>query len=933
MANAHRFTRAWIAFLFTLSCTLWPVIARAQIAITGASLSGEIHDATGAPLADVVVDAHEQATNQRWQTRSDAQGRYRFLALPVGSYEITTVRDGFARRLVSLTLGLGQRVELGLTLEVAATEAVTVAAEAPVVETARTALAESVTPREIQDLPLNGRNYLDLTLLTPGASRTNTGAAQRFAETSAVPGTGISFGSQRNLSNTFVVDGLSANDDAAGLAGTFFSQDVIREFQVITSGGIAEFGRASSGVVNVVTQSGANDLSGRVYGFFRSDRFDARNPLSQREDPLSQQQYGLTLGGPIASDRTFYFGNFEQTRNERTGIITIAAANVSAVNTVLQATGYPGPLVGTGEFATGYDTTNLFGRVDHRLSDAHRLTGRYSLYDVASPNARTVGALNTESRGTSLDARDQTGAINLHSVVGAAGVNELRAQVTRSRLAAPPNDLVGPAVNISGVASFGTATFSPTARDINLYEVADSLSMQRGNHLLKAGGDVLFNDVTIQFPGALQGVYTFSTLANFQVGRYVQFQQAIGVPTQEQSNPNAGVFVQDEWRAAPGLTLNLGLRYDLQFIEDPIRTDRDNVSPRVGVAWAPGGGRTVVRASAGIYYDRIPLRAVSNALQRDGSKYKVAIVPGGGPAGPVFPDVLSAFPTNILSSITTMRPGIEDSETRQVFFQVERLLWGRATMATGYQYLDGRGLIMSRNVNVPTLTAAQAAALGVANLGRPDPSWANIGQFDSLGRSRYDGLTLSFRSNAGRLLNTRVSYTLSSGKDDSGNFFFSQPQDANDIHADWGPSDNDQRHRLTMSGVGEWPRREDPLSRVFGGFELSYVFVYTSAVPFNPQTGNDRNNDTNVNDRPAGLGRNSSRGFDLATLDVRVARRFRVSDVEIEGLVEAFNVLNRTNLQLPNATYGPGATPNPTFGVATAAGDPRQVQFGIRVAF
>ena len=154
------------------------------------------------------------------------------------------------------------------------------------------------------------------------------------------PGTGVSVAGQRNLANSFIVDGLSANDDAADLAGTFFSEEVVREFQVVTSGGVAEFGRASGGTISVVTQSG-NNLTGRAYEFFRDDLFDARNPLSTRrdgstnaplKDPLRQNQFGLSLGGPIAKDRTFWFGNFERTQLDRTGIVTIAPAAVAAIN-------------------------------------------------------------------------------------------------------------------------------------------------------------------------------------------------------------------------------------------------------------------------------------------------------------------------------------------------------------------------------------------------------------------------------------------------------------------------------------------------------------------------------------------------------------------------------------------------------------------------
>ena len=189
---------------------------------------------------------------------------------------------------------------------------------------------------------MNGRNFLDLALLVPGVSPTNIGSTQLFAETSAVPGQGISIGSQRNLSNSFIVDGLSANDDAAGLSGIPYGVDAVEQFQVVTSGGQAELGRALGGYVNVVTKSGTNALHGTVYDFIRDDNFNAPNALSGTKLPMDQQQYGGSLGGPLVRNRTFYFSNFEQRLLDQTGLVTILPENVPVINARLAAVGYPG---------------------------------------------------------------------------------------------------------------------------------------------------------------------------------------------------------------------------------------------------------------------------------------------------------------------------------------------------------------------------------------------------------------------------------------------------------------------------------------------------------------------------------------------------------------------------------------------------------------
>jgi hypothetical protein len=906
----------------------------AQQSVASATLSGHVEDARGASVSGADVTVTNVNTNQRRTARTDGEGRYRFAYLPVGAYTLTAAREGFAPLTLRLTLALGAALDVPLSLSVeGVSESVEVNSDLHALEAARTQTAATVTPKEIDSLPLNGRNYLDLALLVPGVSRTNTGTVQRFAETSAVPGTGVSVAGQRNLNNSFVVDGVSANDDAAGLAGTFYSQDVVREFQVVTSGGVAEFGRASAGVVNIVTQSGTNELRGRLYGFFRNQRFDARNPLAARRDPLTQAQYGATLGGPLTRDRAFFFLNFEQTRRHDAGVVTIKPTDAVAVNARLDALGFKGPRLETGEFAGGFDTSNLFARVDRRLGASNMLAARYSLYQIDSTNARSVGGLNAASRGTALGDRDQTLTASLVSTLSTKTISELRLQFTRSRLSAPVNDQTGPAVNISGVASFGTSSSSPTARDADTFEMAESVTRALGSHSLKAGADFLFNSVSVEFPGATRGVYTFSSLQNFLAGRYVTFQQAFGAPSQSQSNPNVGVFAQDEWRPRAGLTINTGLRYDVQFLPSPVETDADNFAPRVGVAFAPGDRRTVLRASFGLYYDRIPLRATSNALQRDGTKYVVAVLAFGQAGAPSFPSTLDSFPTGLLSSVTTIDPDIKESYAEQAALQVERELPGGGSLSVGYQHLRGLHMILSRNVNAPRFTAAEASARGVANLGRPDPRFANVSRYESSGDSYYDALTVSFNERASSWASLRVSYTFSKAIDDAGNFFFFTPQNNSDLRDERGLSDNDQRHRLTFSGSLEAPTHaRASMLRPLRGFVLSYLFQYGSRLPFNVVTGTDRNNDTNVNDRPAGVGRNTGRGFDYASLDLRLARKFSLSErVSVETIAEGFNVLNRSNFQTPNNTLRPDTLA--TFGRPSAADNPRQIQFGLRLNF
>ena len=422
-------------------------VAYAQDTITFASVSGRVTDPSGSVVAGAHVSARRTETNRTAATLTDREGRFRLPYLKVGAYEVIVSHPGFAQAMRPVTLTVGSAFELAIELTVAGEQnTVTVGAQAAVVETARTQIAGTVSQAEVQNLPLNGRNFLDLALVVPGVSPTNTASNQLFAETSAVPGQGISVGSQRNFSNNFIVDGLSANDDAAGLSGIFYGLDVVQEFQVVTSGGQAELGRALGGYINVITKSGTNAVHADLYGYFRNQRFNAANPLSNTKLPSTQAQYGASLGGPVKQDRTFYFANFEERALNQSGLITIAPASVAAINTRLSAVGYQGAQIATGLFSNPVHNTNFLGKMDHQIGKKDQFTVRYSLYDVHSNNSRGAGALNAATASAGLDNTDQTVAVSNVATLSAHTVNETRGQFTYSTLSALPTDPVGPAV-------------------------------------------------------------------------------------------------------------------------------------------------------------------------------------------------------------------------------------------------------------------------------------------------------------------------------------------------------------------------------------------------------------------------------------------------------------------------------------------------------
>lgn len=927
--------------------TFFVALAVAQETTNSASVSGRVTDPSGSTVPGAEVTARQIDTNISRTATSGDDGRFRLPYLRVGPYEITVKKEGFAPSVQALTLTVGSAFELPVSLAIATEQTEVVVNDEPtVLEGARSQIAGTVLQSEVRSLPLNGRSFLDLALLVPGVSPTNTRSTQLFPETSAVPGQGISVGSQRNFSNNFIVDGLSANDDAAGLSGIFYGLDTVQEFQVVTSGGQAELGRALGGYISVVTKSGTNTLHGDIYNYFRNQRFNAANPLSHGTLPLTQMQYGASLGGPLVRDRTFYFANFEQRRLNQSGLTTISPANVAAINTRLNAVGYQGPQVTTGLYPNPVRNTNLLAKVDHQFSPIDQFSVRYSMYDAFSSNSRGAGGLSAPSASSDLDNRDQTLAVSNIVTLSPRTVLETRGQFTYSDLQALPTDPFGPAVTINGVATFGRLSSSPTGRVNKLYEVVNNLSHQAGAHAIRVGANFLLNDTNIFFPRADLGRYTFASLANFLTGTYTNlgFTQNFGITERAQTNPNVGFYVQDEWKATSRLTLNAGLRYDLQFLET-ISTDTNNFSPRLGFAWSPFESRkTIVRGGAGLFFDRVPLRALANALMAANNttdlsqlqQTSITLAPTQSGA-PVFPNILnSALPSTALVSLSTMDRNMKNAFSQQASLEIEQQVGERSTVSVGFQHLRGLHLIANINQNVPTCTAA-----GDNNGCRPNPNYANNSEYSSEADSNYNALHVSFVQRPSEWGSFRLSYTYSKSLNNVGEFFFSGPINNYNLWDDYGRSDDDQRHRLVLQGTVRTSNA--PASTLWGqltrGWELGSMFQYYSALPFNITTGGNTIQGTPA--RPivngAFISRNSGEGYDFLNLSARLSRSFQLSDeVRLQGMVEAFNALNRVNGVTNNGVFGTGAYPsNPSasFGQMISAGEPRSLQLAVRLQF
>jgi Carboxypeptidase regulatory-like domain/TonB dependent receptor len=956
-----RFTRVPVFVSVTLFVFLLGSL-RAQETLTAASVTGRVLDPSGAAVPHASISALQSATHESYTTQADAQGRFRLPYLPVGMYRISAQANGFQEAVTQAQLSIGAAFDLTLRLALLqATSSVQVSAQPPVVETNRSQISETVDQSEAANLPYEGRNYLDLSLLLPGVSPTNTASTQTLAETSEVAGQGYSVNSQRNFSNSFIVDGISANDDAAGVAGSVFGMDVVREFQVVTAGGQAEFGRALGGYFNIITRSGTDDLHGTAYGFLRNQRLNADNALSGGKLPLTQGLYGASIGGPLQKDRTFLFGNFEEGRLKTDGIITITPANGAQINARLIATGYQAPLLPVGTAATTLYPTTLhtdtaFLRGDRRFRQNDQFNIRYSFYKLSSINARGAGGLNAVSNGTSVYDTDHAIAASNIATLSPRTFNETRGQFIYDSLTAPPNDQAGPVITISGIATLGRSVSSPTGRLNHLYEVVDNVVMERGPHTFKTGVDFLYNDDTITYPQSIRGSYTFSSLANFSKGIYNTqgYTQNFGIPTVQQNNPNIGFYAQDEWKVSPAFTLNLGVRYDLEFLKT-IDTATRNISPRIGFAWSPySSGRTVVRASYGIFYDRVPLRPLANALLSahntidPGQAALLSYTFSPGQAGaPVFPQVASEPPAGALENYSLMNPNIHTPYSQQISLGVQQQLSSNSTLGVSYQHLRGLHLIGSLNTNINTDGT------------RPDPTRGNIKPYSSVFDAYFDGMEVSLQQRPVPWGSARVSYTWSKAIDDISEFFFSAPINNFDPGQDRGRSDDDQRHRVVFNAIVNSPA--GPAhgwgAHLTHGWLLGGILQYYSPLPFNISTGTTTRQATTQRPCAIGLnltangglnpctealpgaviGRNVGKGFDFFSLNARLSRTFALTErVRLEGVAEAFNSLNRRNNMIPNATWGPGAypsAPNPTFGQATAVGDPRSIQLAARLTF
>jgi len=660
--------RLLVAITLLLTLGLLSVQALGQATVSFAQLNGTVLDEGGRTIAKASITLRDVGTNQTYTAMSNETGYYVVPTLPPGRYELTVVYAGFGKFVqTGITLSVGQTATVNVTLKVAAKgEIITVSTEVPPVETTRTEISQVIDTKQIDSLPVSGRLFTDFALLTPGVASGRTSLGTTFTEFEI---TQISFGGMRSFSNEVTVDGADFINSNTGVQRATPPQESVAEFRVVNNSFGSEYGRALGGIVNVVTKSGTNDLHGSVYEYFQNSAVNSRSLLQPRPAPfaLRQNQFGATLGGPIAKDRTFFFLNYEGVRRGESPILPPDFRNnITSIN---QAKAYLGiPAEDPNPLKTK-DNDYGFARLDHQINNGNRLAVRYNVEDARDlnqlvGNTEDGGGIGTPSGGRDLFIRDQALVGTLNTLLKPELVNTALAQYSRRHYNFP--GVTGePDLDIPNDLSFGHNFGTLDSIYESRFQFSDSIGWVKGNHYTRFGFDVNhiwdstiypgFTPARIILPG-LNCLVDFANFINKPGGPPLPQMPGLGCPlppiffgdavtfygvaltrnnyqdgqpplnnalpldTSNWTNAFApelrnnyqyklnhgyyGFFAQDQWKLTSKLNLNYGLRYDFETgLSDQIDSYWGAIQPRVGLAYSPDN-KTVIRSGFGMFHDR-----------------------------------------------------------------------------------------------------------------------------------------------------------------------------------------------------------------------------------------------------------------------------------------------------------------------------------------
>ena len=967
----------------------------AQSEIGSASLSGTVTDPSGAIVAGAKVTVSNVATGLvRSLTTTDA-GFFNFVRLPVGIYNLDVQQGGFnSVKIDGLPLSVGGQTSLDLKLQVtSATASVDVNTDLPLVETTRVNTATAVNEKAIRDLPINGRNFLDFTVLTPGVVRDPRGGD-------------LSFGGQRGTANSLLIDGGDSNNlffgQSSGRAGTrnpyTFSQDAVQEFQVNTNGYAPEIGRAGGGVINVVTKSGTNALHGTAFWFFRDRAMNANtffnNAAGRVRQPYHFNQFGGNLGGPIKQNKLFFFYNYDGQRNTLPNPVFFPPNVTIPADTVSQQTAQSLTRFQT-PYTTGLVNNIHTAKIDYILSSTQNLSFRYNLHRFTGRNFENAGNQSAAERtGNSQNTTDNL-AINYTKIFGSTTVWDSRFIFLRDDAPGQANSSDPEAQIRQGgnlMIALGRNSFSPRYTNSKKYQIINAISIAKGKHSYKIGGDLNFERISNFFPGNFSGAFIFDSLIDFANRRPSSFTQGFaGAGTNGATTfPNANelaFFVQDQWRVTNRLTFTYGGRYDLfAYAQNPVRNpdpglaaagldtsrfnrDTNNLAGRFGFAYRlDKEGKQVIRGGAGMFYGRTASILVGTSHSQNGIQVQTYSLNGGIPAQaaliPRYPAILAAPPTLLRTpDIYVMAPDYVQPLSHQFNLNYEMQLSRDVAITFGYLGVRGVHLTRTRDINHFPLENVQATfsngnppvAIGRRPNTRPNANFGRISLNDSGGDSNYHAGFIQITKRYARNFQFLASYTWSKAIDSLPDQTSVVPNNGGDDakvafdtllpNADRALADSHVPFRFVFSGVWDLNYFSDSsavVKHVLGGWQVSAISSSQAGRYFTARSNVDLNNDGNrFSDRSPGFGRNTIEGPGFFSVDMRVSKDIPLAGerIKLRLMGEAFNTFNHTNfsaLQLVPYNYNAATrvfTPTTNFQVANNTADPRILQIAARITF
>ena len=864
------------------------VLVPAVSAQTSATVSGTVHDPSGAVMPGVIVTAKSGDTGLSRTIVTGPEGRYVLAQLPPGTYEVRAELAGFKPHVrPQVVLTVGQSLTLNLTLQlgdVAIVDVVT--ASIPAVNTSTSELSYLVTSEQIEQIPLNGRNYTDLALLQPGVNA----FPHRDGGSVVAHGLGMSINGQDPRSNVYLLDGTLLNDftngPAGSAAGTALGLETIREFRVEANAYSAEFGRNSGGQINVLTKSGTNRFSGSAFEFHRNDALDARNYFDTQDTPdFRRNQFGATMGGPIQTDRAFFFLGYEALierlgrtistvvpdDNARLGILPTGVVAISpAVQPYLAE--FPranGPSLGQGlaaftfPFNQKLDQQFLQGRVDYNAGPSHQFFGRYTIDDTKQYLPTDFPQFPRE-----FFSRNQFFTGEYRRVLSNHTLNTTRIGFSRTRVGqnvesnttqpvsefVPGRGLMG-AIDIGGMKRFGPQSSANLRLVQNVFSLQNDLTHTRGRHTLKAGGLIERYQDNMVNPTFSLGVYRFANLSNFLRNIPANF---IGLTPEAQFDRYwrftlFGLYLQDDFQITPRLTINAGLRYESTTMPGD-KYERDsalpdlaasepslgrlfenpphNFSPRGGFAWDVfGDGSTALRAGYGLYFNTNSHQNLIVTVTNPPTTPRPVII------NPTFPN--PPFNKAGAISIRPMQWDIESPRVHVYNANVQRELPWTTTLTLGYAGSRGKHLWRSNDVNTATpTTLADGTIFFPAGAPRQNTAFSTIELKSSDGDSWYNALIVDVRKRFSGGLSIQSSYTLSKSEDTTqASTFFSDatngtttafPEYIPDYNK--GLSDFDTRHAWVVNFTANLPG-SNALGGIFKGWQASGIWNMRSGQP------------------------------------------------------------------------------------------------------